>query len=103
MKFETISANDIDKYVDDKKAMIVDVREPEDYNNVHIRNAVNIPFNELQENNNDLPSDRPLVLYCDRGGLSMLAAKDLYDKGYTVRPVIGGINAYRGRNIIYGN
>ena len=41
-----------------------------------------------------------LVLYCDRGGASLLAARVLARNGYETRTVIGGMNAYRGRNLI---
>ena len=37
------------------------------------------------------------ILYCDRGGLSMQAARELQEQGYRAISVVGGIQAYRGR------
>ena len=37
------------------------------------------------------------VLYCDRGGLSMQAARELEEHGYRAISVVGGIQAYNGR------
>ena len=36
------------------------------------------------------------ILYCERGSMSMLAAKELCEVGYEVINVYGGIHAYRG-------
>ena len=37
------------------------------------------------------------ILYCERGGISLMAAKHLGNEGYHVKTVVGGILAYRGR------
>ena len=41
-----------------------------------------------------LGKNRTLILYCDRGGLSMKAANELKEQGYDARSVVGGIEAY---------
>ena len=38
-----------------------------------------------------------LVLYCESGGTSLLAAKELYDRGHIVRALVGGFNNYNGK------
>ena len=35
----------------------------------------------------------------ERGGASLMAARELADKGYRVKTMIGGIRAYRGKNL----
>ena len=47
------------------------------------------PYSEQQE----------IILYCERGSVSMAAARDLAEKGYRVKTVVGGIRAYRGANL----
>lgn len=42
-----------------------------------------------------LPKNRPLVLYCDYGSTSLLAARKLGREGYEVYTVVGGIEAMR--------
>lgn len=95
---ETISAKMLDYYVGRMDALIIDLRDKEAYAENHVAGAVNIPYEEL-ENRRDLPLNKTLVFYCDRGGASMAAAREFVRRGYRTRSVIGGFSAYRGRNI----
>ena len=95
---ETISAREIDRYIYDKDYLLIDVRKPSEYRKVHIRGAVCIPYEYLTERMKGLGNVTP-ILYCDRGGLSMQAARELEDQGYRTISVVGGIQAYRGRNL----
>lgn len=97
LRFEVISAADIDKYVNNKKALIIDVRSPKEYEKKHIESSINIPFEKLERDYDKMPKDLILVLYCERGGSSMLAAKELFDRGYVVKALMGGIKAYNGK------
>ena len=47
-----------------------------------------------------LPKNRLLVLYCDRGSLSMVQGKKLAAEGYRVVTVVGGMHAYRGKYLV---
>lgn len=93
---ETISAREIDRYIYDKSYILIDVRNPSEYRKMHIRGAVCIPHEYLLERMKGLGQSIP-ILYCDRGGLSMQAARELEDHGYRAISVVGGIQAYRGR------
>lgn len=96
MSLKTISANEIDRYIFDKNYLLIDVRKPAQYRRLHIRGAVCIPRDYLLKRMKGLGRIIP-VLYCDRGGLSMQAARELHEAGYQAISVIGGIQAYRGR------
>jgi rhodanese-related sulfurtransferase len=93
---ETISANEMDRYIFDKAYTLIDVRQPSEYRKMHIRGAVCIPHEYLLQRMKGLGHTIP-ILYCDRGGLSMQAARELEKQGYHVISVVGGIQAYRGR------
>lgn len=95
---ETISARMLDYYVGRSDALIIDLRDEAAYAESHVRGAISIPYEEL-ENRNDLPLNKILVFYCDRGGASMAAAREFVRRGYRTRSVIGGFAAYRGRNL----
>lgn len=95
---ETISAREIDRYIYDKAYLLVDVRKPSEYRKLHIKGAVCIPYEYLLSRVKGLGNTIP-VLYCDRGGLSMQAARELEENGYRAVSVVGGIQAYRGRNL----
>lgn len=96
---ETISARMLDYYVGRSDAVIIDLRDRGEYEESHVRGAVNLPYGEFDENE-DFPRKKILVLYCDRGGASLKAAKELARRGYETRSVIGGFQAYRGRNLV---
>ena len=75
-------------------ALLIDVREPDEYAAGHIPGAVNAPLSTLAQA--DLPADRPLFLYCLRGSRSARAAGLLTRRGYARVRSIGGINGYKG-------
>ncbi len=97
---DAISAKELDWYAEDDSVLIVDLRPRQEYRAGHIRGAVNVPQSELDV---WLPDRRrTIVLYCDRGALSMAVARELADQGYRVKSVVGGFQAYRGRKIVRG-
>lgn len=96
---ETISAKMLDYYVGRSDAFIIDLRDEEEYRASHVKSAHNIPYDEFEEGRS-FPRGKILVLYCERGGASLKAAKLLAQKGYQTRSVIGGFQAYRGRNLV---
>lgn len=98
-QLETISAKMLDYFVGRSDALIIDLRDREAYRAGHVRTAVSVPYEELEERM-DFPKNKILVFYCERGGASMMAAKLLAGKGYRTRSVIGGFDAYRGRNLV---
>ena len=77
-----------------ENALLVDVREPEEYAAGHIPGAVNVPLSRIARA--DLPGDRPLFLYCLRGSRSARAAGLLRRRGYGQVRSIGGIKGYKG-------
>ena len=77
-----------------ENALLVDVREPEEYAAGHIPGAVNAPLSTLA--GADLPREKALFLYCLRGSRSLRAAGLLRRRGYTRVKSIGGINGYKG-------
>lgn len=97
---ETISPEMLDSYVERGEGIIIDLRTPEEYDSSHIRGAVNVPYGEAGRLG-FYPKDRKLILYCDRGGASLSVAKDLVGKGFKTCSVIGGMQAYRGRNLVF--
>lgn len=96
---ETISAKMLDYYVNRADALIIDMRREEEYRAAHVKGAENISYQEIEEGY-VFPKGKMLVLYCERGGASLKAAKLLGTKGYRTRSVIGGFTAYRGRNLV---
>lgn len=68
----------------DSRAVLVDVRTREAYAREHLSGAVNIPFSVILEDPGAVTADQtaPLLLYCDRGYQSEIAANRLAEAGY---------------------
>jgi phage shock protein E len=73
--------------------IIVDVREPIEYNSGHVEGAINIPPSELMAGAqllNNVPKDTEIVLYCVSGSRSNVAKNILSGMGFT--NLVNGIN-----------
>jgi rhodanese-related sulfurtransferase len=64
------------------QTVLVDVREPSEYQSGHIPNAINIPLRTLTHNLDKIPRDRPVVLYCSTGYRSAMGVMTLHLLGY---------------------
>lgn len=89
-------------------AVIIDVREPEEFASGHLPGAMNLPRGVLEFRIHAHPAvacttsaepanpGRPLRLYCLTGGRSALAADNLRQLGFgNVHPLAGGFDAWR--------
>ena len=83
----------LEEYRATSGAILVDVREADEFRSGHIPGAVNVPLSAIASTT--LPKTAPLFLYCLRGSRSKRAAGILKRMGYTVKS-IGGINGYKG-------
>ena len=75
-------------------AVLLDVREADEFRSAHIPDAVNVPLSTI--NTISIPKDRPLFVYCLRGTRSKQAVAVLKQMGYTAKS-IGGIATYKGQ------
>lgn len=93
MGFYTIYPRDIQSVCFQKRARVVDIREPEAYRIYHYRGAMNVPYREEEGWGRCFLRNRALILYCEYGSTSLLAARQLGKEGYEVYTVIGGAKA----------
>lgn len=63
-------------------ACIIDVREPGEFKQGHIKGAINIPLSEFSERIEEVPKDRPVYLHCRTSQRSYYAICQLQGKGY---------------------
>jgi hydroxyacylglutathione hydrolase len=80
-------------------ALFVDVRERSEWDAGHVPNAVHIPYEETGARADELPLDRPLVMYCASGVRSSLAASLLESQGRSVANLRGGFAAWRNAKL----
>lgn len=72
----------------DKNVLFIDARDPEDFELAHIKGAVSIPYEYLEDDwdamSSGIPEDRPLVIYCSGSEceLSLLLGREMAYQGY---------------------
>jgi molybdopterin/thiamine biosynthesis adenylyltransferase/rhodanese-related sulfurtransferase len=79
-------------------ATVLDVREPDEYEQGALPGAIHIPRGNLESNVENRIADHgaPVVVYCAGGTRSAFAAKTMHDLGYTdVVSMIGGFNRWK--------
>ena len=79
--------------VRDGEVVLLDLRPPEEFAAGHIPNARSIPFGELDQRMDELPSDKELVAYC-RGPFCVAAiegVRRLREAGFETHRVFGGV------------
>jgi len=74
--------------------LLVDVREPAEFDEWSIPTAVNIPMGQLAARIGDVPEDREVVTVCASGSRSALAAETLSRAGRHVGNLAGGMRAW---------
>jgi SulP family sulfate permease len=81
--------------------LVVDVREPREFQQGHIPKAQLIPLLDLASKKTDLPHDREIVLVCRSGRRSQRAAHLLKEKnGSKVRVLKGGMLAWEAAKLL---
>ena len=81
-----------------RKAQLIDVREPNEFENGHILGARNIPLSQMKMRLQEIRPDKPVYLYCQNGTRSGRAAQVLYRKGYKdLSQLKGGFKLWSGK------
>lgn len=76
-------------------ARIVDVREPEEWAEGHIRGAVLIPLGELAARSGELDAAHPVIVVCRSGRRSLTGAEMLINAGFAdAQSMAGGMLAW---------
>jgi rhodanese-related sulfurtransferase/rubrerythrin len=98
-KTKTLAPGEVQAILDkDKKGefVLLDVRQPEEYEDGHIPGATFIPLGELEARQEELDRDKKIITYCRSGHRSMAAAIALCGLGFKdVHHLEGGILNWR--------
>jgi len=82
------------RLVDETAAVLLDVREDDEWGAGHAPGAVHIRLGDL--NPADLSPAKPVVAICRSGNRSRTAAVKLADAGFSVYNLTGGMKAWNG-------
>jgi rhodanese-related sulfurtransferase len=92
----TITVQELKQKLDlGEKLMLIDVREPWEYNIAKIEGAQLIPLGSLGTEYKKLDPNAEIVIHCHMGMRSMDATQFLLQQGFkNVKNLTGGINAW---------
>jgi NADPH-dependent 2,4-dienoyl-CoA reductase/sulfur reductase-like enzyme/peroxiredoxin family protein/rhodanese-related sulfurtransferase/TusA-related sulfurtransferase len=84
------------KEMNPQDVFLLDVRTEEEFALGTIPSAVNIPLDDLRERISEVPTDRPIVVFCAVGLRGYLAQRILLGRGFSdVRNLSGGYKTYQ--------
>lgn len=99
---KTLPVKQAVQLINRESAVVVDVREPEEFRGGHIPNAINVPLTGLSGRIKDLEKykGKPLLLSCRTSQRSARAATLLRKQGFTAAYILaGGITAWQSENL----
>jgi NADPH-dependent 2,4-dienoyl-CoA reductase/sulfur reductase-like enzyme/rhodanese-related sulfurtransferase len=81
--------------LDHTDALVLDVREPDEFAAGHIPNAINLPLSQLRKRHAELPTNREIWTTCGVGQRAYFATRFLAQHGYRSRTLSGGYATYQ--------
>ncbi|WP_104083183.1 rhodanese-like domain-containing protein [Cryobacterium sp. Y11] len=75
--------------------VIIDVREPGEYEAVHVPGVIHIPMGEVVERIGEIPADVPVHVICALGGRSAQVTEYLAAHGHDAVNIAGGTTAWQ--------
>lgn len=92
---------DLHRLSGDKLPVIVDVREPREYRQGHIAEALSVPLTKFNADTLALPKEREIVLVCRTSRRSTIAAGALQKLGYEQLTILdGGMTAWESAGLL---
>lgn len=114
MACEIIGSSLFDRYIEKENPLIIDLRSETDYMKKHIKGAVCINVEDLENAIENymygrtgivrtgdvlLKKNKIILLYCSRGAQSYFMCRKMSMAGFNVKSLAGGIERYKGRYI----
>ena len=96
MGMDSISPNEAVSYIGKNGVLFVDLREAEEYQAGHIPGAVRMDHEVLLKRREELKRYKMVILYCERGNASLLAARELRNLPIDIRSIAYGMGGYQG-------
>ncbi len=95
---EQIGTLEATRLINNENPLLLDVREPNEYDSGHLPDALHIPLSQIKDRSGELAkyATRPVIVYCERGMRSSSAASALSKLGFSrVLELRGGLRAWR--------
>lgn len=108
-QLEDIKPSDAKKMVDEKKAILIDVREEDETREGMAKEAKAVPLSLMKEKNAEwnkivagFPKDKTVIVYCRSGRRSGIVGEELVKKGYKVQNM-GGFDSWKNAGLPLNN
>ena len=88
-----ITFNDFYQLYQKESLSVLDVREVEEFETLHLEGARNLPLSQLADTYEQLDKTQPYYVICKSGIRSARACQFLTEQGYEVVNVQGGMDA----------
>ena len=97
--YSGISADAAKNLIKKEKAVLVDVRTAEEYEDGHINGAISIPYTEIYDLAEKTIPDKntKVIVYCSNGGRSIIAARRFAVLGYKNVYDLGGFRDFKDK------
>jgi rhodanese-related sulfurtransferase len=80
---------------DRESPVLLDVREPWEYQTCHIEGSLTMPMNTIAGNLSELDMEQPIICICHHGVRSVQVALFLEEYGFTqISNLTGGVHAW---------
>lgn len=97
-QIKTIDSKTLKSWLEKNNCALIDVREPFEYREAHIEQAINLPLSQLLTKIHEIPDskDKKIVLHCAAGIRSMNGCLALEKDGFKspLWNLEGGINSW---------
>jgi rhodanese-related sulfurtransferase len=96
----SVSPQTLTSMVNKQKALVIDLRDPNEFKQGHITGSRNIPYARLTEKLQELPKDGPIILVCQLGQVAGTAARQLKSQGIQdVAKLEGGLSNWKSQSL----
>lgn len=96
IEYKEITPKEAHDMIEKNDLIILDVRTKEEYNTSHLKDAINIPYDEIENTISGVSTDKNkiIMVYCQSGKRALTAVETLVELGYKNVYTFGGINSW---------
>ena len=91
---KSITVEELEQQIEKDKAVILDIREPDNFNRGTVDGAVNVPLSDVKEYAAGIDKTSTVYVMCHTGDKSMDVVNSLTDAGFSAVNVAGGYRAW---------
>ncbi|MEQ8652067.1 MAG: rhodanese-like domain-containing protein [Kiloniellales bacterium] len=96
VKLEEVDSRTLKKWLDADKAVLIDIREPEEYAREHIPGSRTVPLTRLEAADFSKDHDKIAVFHCGSGNRTRQAAPQILSSGFReVYHLEGGLQSWK--------